>query len=42
MKNKNFQTQEDPFSKNVQCISRIYHKVLKLMKFSQTRPQIRI
>ena len=25
MKHKNFQTQEDPFSKNTQGISKIYH-----------------
>ena len=34
MKNRNFQTHhEDPFSKNAQGISRIYHEVLLLMKF---------
>ena len=33
MKTKNFQTQEDPFSKNAQSISKIYHEVLLLMKF---------
>ena len=27
MKNRNFQSQEDPFSKNVQGISKIYHEV---------------
>ena len=27
MKNKNFQTQEDPFSKNAQGINKIYHEV---------------
>ena len=32
MKNKNFQTQEDTFSKNVQGISKIYHEVLLIMK----------
>ena len=32
MKIRNFQTQEDPFSKNVQGISKIYHEVLLLMK----------
>ena len=42
MKNKNFQSQEDPFSKNAQGISRIYHEVLLLMKFLQTKPQIKI
>ena len=39
MKNKNFQTQEDPFSKNGQGFSKIYHEVLLLMKFLQTNPQ---
>ena len=40
MKNKNFQTQDqDPFSKNAQGISKIYHEVLLLMKFLQTKPQ---
>ena len=42
MKNKNFQTnQEDPFSKNAKGISKIYHEVLLLMKFLQTKPQIK-
>ena len=41
MKNKNFQTQEDPFAKNAQGISKIYHEVLLLMKFLQTKPQIK-
>ena len=40
-KNKNFQTQEDPFSKNAQNISKIYHEVLLIMKFLQTKPQIK-
>ena len=40
MKNKNFQTQ-DPFAKNAQGISKIYHEVLLLMKFLQTKPQIK-
>ena len=39
MKNRNFQTQEDPFSKNAQGLSKIYHQVLLLMKFLQTKPQ---
>ena len=43
MKNKNFQTQDqDPFAKNVQGISKIYHEVLLLRKFLQTKPQIKI
>ena len=41
MKNKNFQTQEDPFSKNAQGISKIYHEVLLLMKLLQTKPQVK-
>ena len=39
MKNKNFQTQQDPFAKNAQAISKIYHEVLFLMKFLQTKPE---
>ena len=42
MKNKNFQTSyQDPFAKNAQGISKIYHEVLLLMKFLQTKPQIK-
>ena len=42
MKNKNFQTNnQDPSAKNAQGISKIYHKVLLLMKFLQIRPQIK-
>ena len=41
MKNKIFQTQQDPFAKNTQDISKIYHEVLLLMKFLQTKPQIK-
>ena len=37
MKKRNFQSQEDPFSKNAQGISKIYHEVLLLMKFIQTK-----
>ena len=40
-KNKNFQTQPDPFAKNAQGISKIYHEVLLLMKFLQTKPEIK-
>ena len=32
---------EDPFAKNAQCISKTYHEVLKLMKFLQTKPQVK-
>ena len=39
---KNFQTNnQDPFSRNSQGISRIYHEVLLLMKFLQTKPQVK-
>ena len=41
MKNKNFQTQEDLFSKNAQGIRKIYHEVLLLVKFLQTKPQVK-
>ena len=41
MKNRHFQSQEDPFSKNAQGISKIYHEVLLLMKFLQTKPQVK-
>ena len=42
MKHKNFQTNnQDPFSKNAQGISRVYHEVLLLMKYLQTKPQVK-
>ena len=43
MKNKNYQTQQDqdPFSKNAQGIQKIYHEVLLLMKFLQTKPKVK-
>ena len=42
MKNKNFQTHhEDPFPRNAQGKSKFYHEVLLLMKFLQTKPQIK-
>ena len=41
MKNINFQTQEDPFSEISQGISKIYHEVLLLMKFLQTKSQVK-
>ena len=41
MKNKNFQSQHNPFSKNALGISKIYHEVLFLMKFLQTKPQVK-
>ena len=40
MENIIFQTHQDPFAKNAQGISRIYHEVLLLMKFLQTKPQV--
>ena len=41
MKNKNFQTQEDPFAKNAQGISKIYYEVLLLMKYLHTKPSVK-
>ena len=43
MKNKNFQTNQDqdPLSKNAQGIHKIYHEVLFLMKFLQTKPRVK-
>ena len=42
MKNKNYQTNNiDPFSRNARGISKIYHEVLLLMNFLQTKPQIK-
>ena len=41
MKNKNFQTQEDPFSKKAQGISKIYHRVLLVMNFLQSKPIVK-
>ena len=38
---RNFKFEEDPFSKNAQGISKIYHEVLLLMKFLQTEPQVK-
>ena len=37
----NFQFEEDPFSKNSESISKIYHDVSLLMKFIQTKPQVK-
>ena len=39
--NMNISFDEDPFAKIAQGISKIYHKVLKLMKFLQTKPQVK-
>ena len=41
MKNKNFQTQQDTSSKNAQVISKIYHELLLLMTFLQTKPEVK-
>ena len=41
MKHKNFQNQEDTFDKNAQGLSKIYHEVLLLTKFLQTKPQVK-
>ena len=32
---------EDTFSKNAQSISKIYHEVLLVRKFPQTKPQVK-
>ena len=39
--NMNIRFDEDPFARNAQGISKIYHEVLKLMKFLQTKPQVK-
>ena len=36
----NIKIEEDPLAKNSQGISKIYHEVLLLMKFLQTKPQV--
>ena len=41
MKNKYFKTQEDAFAKNAQGLSKIHHEVILLMKFLQTKPQVK-
>ena len=41
MKHENFQTHEEPFSKNVQGKSKIYHEELLLMKFLHTKTQFK-
>ena len=37
----NIRFDEDPTAKNVQKISKFYHEVLLLMKFLQTKPQVK-
>ena len=39
--NMNTGFDEDPFAKNAQGISKIYHEVMMLMKFLQTKPQVK-
>ena len=39
--NMNIRMDEDPLAKNGQVISKIYHEVLLLMKFLQTKPQVK-
>ena len=42
MKYNKFQFEEDPFAVRDGSISEIYHEVKLLMKFSQTKPQVKI
>ena len=39
--NNIFQFQEDPFSKNAEGISKIYHELLIILKFLQTKHQVK-
>ena len=39
--NMNIRMDEDPFAKNAQGNSKNYHEVLLLMKFSQTKPEVK-
>ena len=41
MEHKNVQTREDLLSKSSKGISKIYHEVLLLQKFLQTKPQVK-
>ena len=41
MKFKSFETQEDPFARKAQGISKIYHEVFLFLKFLQTKPQVK-
>ena len=36
-----FHFEEDLFSKNVQGTGKVYHEVLLIMKFLQTKPQVK-
>ena len=38
--NINIRFDDDPFAKIAEGISKIYHEVLLLMKFLQTKPQV--
>ena len=40
-KNMNIRFDEDPFAKNTQGLSKIYHEVLLLIKYIQTKPQVK-
>ena len=39
--NMSIRFNEDPFAKNAQVISKSHHEVLLLMKFLQTKPQVK-
>ena len=39
--NMNIRFDEDPFAKNAQGISKIYHEVMTLISFLQTEPQVK-
>ena len=41
MKIRKFQTQEDPFAKNAQSFGKIYQEIFLLVKFLQTKPQVK-
>ena len=41
MKRKIFQTQEDPFSKNAQGINKSYYEVVLIMKFLQSKREVK-
>ena len=36
-----FQFEEDPFTKNEESFSEIFHEVLLLKKFLQTKPEVK-
>ena len=39
--NMDIKFEQDPFVRNAQGISKVYHEVLLLMKFLQTKPQVK-